>query len=139
MNSKSFGSENKIVAPFKQHDMSLPSLGNKARGGSNKLPSPETASASKENNSLLVNSSVSEKSKNNTIVLKHDPQNMQIENKKGGFKLAHKPQRTEEDPAPQKKLKTDILSGNGSPQNNKHEVGSKKVPSLVLTSSLLKN
>jgi len=140
MNSKSFGSENKIVAPFQQHDMSLPSLGHKARGGSTKLLSPENASTSKENNSFLINSSVSEKSKNNTshpIVLKHDPQNMQIENKKGGFKLAHKPQRTEEDPAPQKKLKTDISSGNGSPQ--KHEVGSKKVPSLVLTSSLLKN
>ena len=121
MSSKSFGSENKNIS-------SLLNLGKPL--GINRLLSPENNSSFKENNSLLINSQEKSNKSTHPIVL----QNMQTESQsKSGFKLAHKPQRTEEDPAPQKKLKT--INQSLSPD----EVGSKKVPSLVLTSSLLKN
>jgi len=132
MSSKSFGSENKNISL-----LNLASLGGQKPLGITKSFSPENNSSFKENNSLLVNSQ--EKAKNtktHPIVLKHDPQNIKDESQpKSGFKLAHKPQRSEEDPAPQKKLKT--VNQSLSPDGK--EVGSKKVPSLVLTSSLLKN
>ena len=83
------------------------------------------------------------------IVLKHDLQSIKSKDTEGlssgvkpqaksAFKLTHKlPNRDDDDePALQKKVKVDNVSSGGGSSPIEKEMGAKKVPSLVLASSL---